>query len=285
MVIEPEQYIILVSGATGTQGGAVARHLLKRGFHVRALTRNKESEAARRLADLGAEIAEGNFDDPSSLEKAFKSVYGAFSVQNTWKVGVEEEIKQGKEFADAAKKYAVKHFVYSSVGGAERNTRIPHFDSKWEIEEYVRSLNLPATILRPVFFMNNWLGMKDDIHKGKIVQPLSPETPLQEIAADDIGAIATIAFSDPDKWIGRAVEIAGDELTMMETAKVFSDAIGKKVEYIQIPWEDFAQNTVKENLVMLRWFEEKGYKADIASLRNEYPELRNLKTFLKEIKF
>lgn len=194
MIDNPGQYTILVSGATGQQGGASARHLLDKGFKVRALTRNRNQDAAKSLANAGAELVEGDFYDSDSMERAFEGAYGAFSVQNSNKFGVEEEIKQGKAFADAARKAGIEHFVYTSVGAAERNTGIPHFDSKWEIEEYIRSLDLPATFLRPVYFMSNWLRLKDAILDSRLPQPLSPETPLQQIAVDDIGAFAALAF-------------------------------------------------------------------------------------------
>lgn len=281
MIDNPGQYVILVSGATGQQGGSVARHLLAKHFRVRALTRNKDQDAARRLADAGAEIVEGSFDDQASLEQVFEGVYGAYSVQNTWKVGVEGEIRQGKAFADAAQKASVKHFVYSSVGGAERNTGIPHFDSKREIEKYIQSLQLPATILRPVFFMNNWMRMKESILNGQLAQPLSPDTSLQQVAVDDVGAFARISFTNPDKWIGRSIEIAGDELTMRQTAAVFSEVTGRNVQYIQISWDTFKEKMGEESTTMFRWFEEKGYEADIEKLRREYPALKSLKAFLQ----
>jgi uncharacterized protein YbjT (DUF2867 family) len=279
---KPEQYTILVSGATGQQGGAVARHLLNTGFKVRALTRNPGQDAAQTLSDAGAEIAEGNFYDSVSLSRALEGAHGAFSVQNSNKFGVEEEIKQGKAFADAAGEAGVKHFVYTSVGGAERNTGIPHFDSKWEIEEYVRSLDLPATILRPVYFMNNWLAYKDTILDGRLPQPLSPETPLQQIAVDDIGAFAAIAFSNPDEWIGQVIEIAGDELTMRETAETFSHALNRDVKYVQVPWNDFKKQAGDEMTTMYRWFEDEGYKADIEALRKIHHGLKDLQSFLRE---
>lgn len=280
MIDDPGQYLILVSGATGQQGGSVVRHLLAKRFRVRALTRNKEQDAARKLANAGAEIVEGNFDDQASLKQAFDGVYGAYSVQNTWKAGVEGEIRQGKAFADAAQKASVKHFIYSSVGGAERKTGIPHFDSKWEIEKYIQSLQLPATILRPVFFMNNWMSMKESILNGQLSQPLSPETSLQQIAVDDIGAFARISFTNPDKWIGRSIEIAGDELTLRQTAEVFSEVTGRNVQYIQISWDTFKEKMGEESTIMFHWFEEKGYEADIEALRKEYPALKSLKAFL-----
>lgn len=284
MVDQPEQLTILVSGATGQQGGAAAHHLLERGFRVRALTRSPNQDAAKELSDAGADIVEGSFYDADSLARALDGAYGAFSIQSSNKAGVTEEVRQGKAFADAAKKAGVVHFVYTSVGAADQDTGIPHFDSKWEIEEYVRALKLPYTILRPVYFMTNWLGYEDALQNGQLPQPLSPQTPLQQIAVDDIGAFAALAFSYPDKWRGRAVQIAGDELTMTETAEAFGRALGRGVDYVQVPWGDFKDQAGEEMTTMYRWFEDEGYQTDIEAVRGIYPDLKDLASFLQKIK-
>jgi uncharacterized protein YbjT (DUF2867 family) len=151
-----EKPIILVTGATGHQGGATARELLRKGHRVRAMTRKPEGEKARALAARGAEVVQGDLDDPGSVERALAGAWGAFAVQNTWEAGVEREEEQGKRFAELARKVGVRHFVYSSVGSAHRRTGIPHFDNKWRVEETVRRAGFPSyTILRPVFFMEN----------------------------------------------------------------------------------------------------------------------------------
>lgn len=275
------QKIILVSGATGQQGGAVVRHLLKSGFQVRALTRNTGRPAARALVDLGAQVVEGNLDLRDSLDRALVGAYGVFSVQDFYETGYDREIQQGKTLADAASAAGVSHFVYSSVGGAERNTGIKHFDSKWHVEQYIRSINLPATVLRPVFFMENWLRIKDAIAAGQLPQPLSAGTKLQQIAVDDIGGVTALAFSRPDRWIGRSVEIAGDEMDMTESARTFSQQLGHPVKYVQIPWDAFEKRVGADLARMCRWFESDGYQADIHALRQEYPPLARLETFIR----
>lgn len=276
----PQRHTILVGGATGKQGGAVARHLLDRGFHVRALTRHPDQPAARALADRGAEIAQGDLGDRASLDRALAGAYGAFSVQNFYEAGYDNEIRQGKTFADAAQAAGVQHFVYSSVGGAERATGVPHFESKWRVEEYLRTLDLAATVLRPVFFMDNWLRSKDAILGGQIAQPLSPGSSLQQIAVDDIGRFAALAFSHPDEWIGRAVEIAGDALTMTQVAQTFSRLLDREVKYVQVPWEAFEKQAGEELTLMYRWFESAGYQADIEALRKTCPQLSSLESFI-----
>lgn len=285
-MIKPEQHIIVVSGATGQQGGAVARHLLKRGFRVRALTRNPEQEKAEALARRGAEVVKANLHDRASLDRPLSGAYGAYSVQTFFEEGVESEIRQGKIFADAAKGAGIKHVVYSSVIGADRQTGIPHFESKWEIEEHIRKLGLPATILRPVSFMENWAFSKEAIlNEGKFALPLDSGTSLHQIAVDDIGYFAGVAFADPEKWIGQSIELAGDKLTMAQTAETFSRLIGKQVHYEQLPWKTFEEQAGKELTSMYRWFEEYNIDAKIAPLYEIHPRLLRLEPFLKNQKW
>ena len=273
---------ILVTGGTGQQGGAALRHLLDRGFPVRALTRDAGSSRATAVADRGAEPVQGDLEDRSSVERAVAGVWGVYSVQDFKQAGPEGELRQGKLLADVAKAAGVQHFVYSSVGGAERDSGIPHFESKWRIEQHVREVGLHHTILRPVFFMNNWFNLVGDaIRGGQLPQPLSPHTRLQQIAVDDIGAFAALAFSDPDRWNGRAIELAGDDPTMIRTAEALGESVGREVEYVQVPWEQMAQQMPEEMVKMYRWFEEAGYEADIPALRREYPDLKTLEQYLR----
>ncbi|HEY6582250.1 MAG TPA: NmrA/HSCARG family protein [Rubrobacter sp.] len=276
-----EGRVILVSGATGQQGGAVARNLLERGFAVRALTRDAEKAAARELGDLGAEVVSGDLEDRSSIDRVLDGVYGVFSVQQFWGIGVEGEVRQGVLLADAAKAAGVEHYVYSSVGSAHRETGIPHFDSKWEVEEHVRASGVPYTVLRPVFFMQNWEFMREPILGGTLPQPLTPGKPFQMIDAEDIGVFVAMAFEDPETWIGCEVDIAGDELTMPEIAGTFSRVIGRNVDYFQVPWEGFEEQMGEEYTIMYRWFNDEGYEADIAALRDEYPRLVSFEQYLR----
>ncbi|MCA1718468.1 MAG: NmrA/HSCARG family protein [Actinobacteria bacterium] len=273
--------LILVSGATGNQGGAVARRLLKRGFRVRALSRDTQKPEAQALAEGGAEVVRGDLNDRSSVDRALEGAYGVFSVQNFYEGGYEGEVRQGKTLADAAKAAGVRHVVYSSVGSANRETGIPHFDSKGEIEEYKRQTDLPYTILRPVFFMQNWEMMRDQILDGTLAQPLDPEKPLQQVNVEDIGAFAAMAFENPDEWLGREVDLAGDELTMPEMAETMSQVTGREISYYQVPWHQFREQMGEEFAVMYEWFNEVGYEADIPALRSEYPELTTLEQYLR----
>jgi uncharacterized protein YbjT (DUF2867 family) len=273
--------LILVCGATGKQGGAVARSLLDRGFQVRALTRNPQKPEAQALADQGAEVVQGDMEERSSMERALEGAYGIFSVQNFWETGYDRQVEQGKTVADAAKAAGVEHFVYSSVGSAHRQTGIPHFESNWEVEEHVRQIELPYTILRPTALMQNWEMMREMILGGTLAQALDPDKPLQQVAVEDVGAFAAIAFENPEGWIGREVDLAGDEQSMPEIAETFARVIGREVSYYQVPWDQFEEQMGEELTVMNRWFNDVGYEADIAALRQEYPELTSFERYLR----
>src|SRR5918997_1651313 len=273
--------LILVSGATGQQGGAVARSLLERGFGVRALTRDPEKSEAKELAGLGAEVASVDLDDRASIERVLDGVHGVFSVQQFFEAGYEGEVRQGVQLADAAKAAGVDHYVYSSVGSAHRETGIPHFDSKFEVEEHVRASGVPYTVLRPVYFMQNWEMMREPILGGTLPQPLDPQKPFQMVAAEDIGVFAAMAFENPDEWVEREVDLAGDELTMPDIADTFSRVIGGQVDYFQTPWDQFEEQMGEEYTVMYRWFDDHGYEADIAGLRKEYQGLVSFEQYLR----
>ncbi len=272
---------ILVSGATGHQGGAVAQSLLGRGFSVRALTRDPEKPAARALAERGAEVVQGDLNDRNSIDRAIEGAYGVFSVQNFFEAGYDDEIRQGKALADAAKASGVGHLVYSSAGSAHRNTGIPQFESKREVEEHVRGVSLPYTILRPVGFMQNWEWMRDQIISGTLAQPLDPDKPLQQVNVEDIGVFAAMAFEDPERWTSREIDLAGDELTMPQMAETFGRVAGREVGYSQVPWDRYREAMGEEFTAMNRWFNEVGYEADIPALRGEYPELSTLEHYLR----
>jgi uncharacterized protein YbjT (DUF2867 family) len=264
--------IILVTGATGNQGGAIAHQLLSKGYRVRAMTRNPHSEKSKTLTALGAEVIQGEFDDPGSLERALEGTWGAYSVQNTWESGVVREEEQGKLFAEIARKKGISHFVYSSVGSAHRNTGIPHFDNKWRIEQKIRSLAFPSyTILRPAFFMDNFVSpwFKPGLMEGKLKIALKPDTVLQMNAVEDIGKFGVIAFENHEKMNGVELDFAGDQLTMPETAEIIGKAMGKKVIFERTPIEE-VRKWSEDFAVMLEWFDRVGYCADIDALEKNY---------------
>jgi uncharacterized protein YbjT (DUF2867 family) len=261
-----------VTGATGNRGGAVARHLLKNGYKIRVMTRKPQDDKAGVFKALGAEVVKGDLDDAKSLELALEGAWGAYAVQNTWEAGVEREEEQGKRFAEVARKKGIEHFVYSSVGGANRNTGIPHFENKWRIEQAVRGLKFPSyTILRPVFFMDNFTSpwFLPGLLEGKLAVGLKPETKLQMIAVDDIGKFGLIAFEQHEKMNGVELDIAGDEHTMPETAKILGRAMGKRIDFVKVPIEEVRKWSA-DYALMLEWFDRVGYNADIPALAKKY---------------
>jgi uncharacterized protein YbjT (DUF2867 family) len=278
--------VIVVTGATGRQGGAAARHLLARGIPARALTRNPEAPKAKRLAAEGAEVVRGDMDDVDSLKRAMRGARGVYSVQDYWSVGVEREIQQGKNVADAARAAGVEQIVFSSVGGAERGSRIDHFESKRVIERHISALGLPATIIRPASFMENYYipAVEKGLLKGRLVDPVRAHVSYQTIATDDIGKFAALAFARPDEFIGVEIEIAGSELTNRQAADVFTRVLGRPVKFKRLPMPLVRVVLGKEFFQMFRWFNEGGYQADVEGLRRRYPELqlRTLEQWLRE---
>jgi len=261
--------IIAVTGATGNQGGAVARKLLAEGWKVRALTRDLEKSTAQELGRAGAELVSGDMENRSQLDAAFRGAYGVFSVQNFWlpNVGFEGEIRQGKNVADAARTAGIQHFVYSSVGAAHRGMGQKHFESKWIVEQYVKELDLPYTILRPVAFMDNYNWNRAQILNGTFTgRGLRPEKEVQNIAVEDIGAFAALVFAQPDKFLGKTLELAGDEMTESQIAETFARVIGRPVKLV-LPVKGEGRRSEEEMIAMFNFFNGEGYDADIPALR------------------
>jgi uncharacterized protein YbjT (DUF2867 family) len=264
--------VVLVSGATGNQGGNIARELLDAGWRVRAMTRKPESDAARALSEKGAEVVHADLDDEASLHRALKGAWGAVAVQNTWEAGVEREEEQGKRFARVAKDAGIQHLLYQSVGSAHRHTGIPHFDNKWRIEQTIRELGFPSwTVLRPVFFMENLLSpwFKPYIDQGSLAFGMKPETRLQMIAVRDIGKYGRAAFERYEELNGRGIDLAGDELTGPEAAAILSEVSGRDIAFHQVPI-DQVRAASEEYAIMLEWFDAVGYDADIEGTAREF---------------
>ncbi|MEU8891677.1 NmrA/HSCARG family protein [Streptomyces sp. NPDC048442] len=281
---------VLVTGATGQQGGATARELVRRGRDTAALVRDPQSKAARALAGLGVRLVQGDLDDEASLRSAMEGVHGVFSVQNFMTPkGLGGEVRQGRAVARAARDTGVAHVVYSSVGGAERHSGVPHFDSKRHIERYLEELGVPTTVLRPSFFMDNFAAHGPQNVDGTLVVQLAlkPATRVQFIAVEDIGFFAAEAFTHPEAYLGRAVELAGDELTAEQVAQVFAAHSGLPARFEELPLDAVAANpyipNAPEIALMFEWFQEHGYRADIEALRAAHPGLRTLAAYLKEI--
>ncbi|MCH7574359.1 MAG: NmrA/HSCARG family protein [Candidatus Marinimicrobia bacterium] len=266
---------VLVTGATGNQGGAVVQALLNRGHQVRALTRNSASPAADRLREQGVEIAVGDFSDQDSLVRAARGVDAVYAMATPFEGGVEQETAQGIAVADAAKAAGVGHLVYSSVASADRATGIPHFESKYEIEKHILSSGVPYTIIAPVFFMDNMLlpWVLPGLRQGKLAMAMPATRSLQQIAVADVGDIAASVFERRDAFIGRRIDIAGDEPTGDEAAAILSKVTGREIRY-----EGFSPDVLRaeseDMALMFEWFDTTGYAADIKGLRRDFPDVK-----------
>src|SRR5450432_353648 len=267
---------ILVAGATGRQGGAVIRHLLKNNFNVKALSRTPESIASQQLISRGITVVKGDMSDIPSLVNAMKDCNGVFSIQNFFEYGAEKEIQFGKNMADAAKKTGISHFIYSSVCNADSKTGVPHFESKFIVEQYIRSIGLPTTTLRPVKFMENYYipQVFKGILGGKLMDSIRAGKKHQMIAADDIGAYAADAFMNPDLYTGQTIELAGEELTNEEIASAMTLSLGRRVKFNRLPMMIVRIFMDKEMYLMFKWFNEKGFDAQIASTRIKFPAVK-----------
>jgi uncharacterized protein YbjT (DUF2867 family) len=274
--------VIAVTGATGQQGSVVAKRLLAQGWPVRALTRDASKPAAQALAAAGAEVVAGDLDQRAELDAAFQGAYGVFSVQNFWlpTVGYEGEVRQGQAVADAAKAAGVQHLVYSSVGAAHRGMGQKHFESKWLIEQYLHTLGVPYSILRPAAFMENYNWSRAYILSGTFQGwGLRPDKTMQLIAVEDVGVFAELMFANPAEYLGQTLELAGDELTEGEIAAAFARVIGRPVQ-VAAPANNGGAPS-EEQLAMFSFFNGQGYNADIAALRARHPGLLTLEQYLR----
>ena len=276
---------IAVFGGTGKQGGSVVDSLLSRGAGVRALVRSPESDKARALADRGVELARIEIGDAASLSAALQGVDAFFFMTTPAGVtlaDIEGETRQGIALVDAAVAAAVPHVVFSSVGGAERDSGVPHFESKRRVEQHLQKSGLRATLIRPVAFMDNFTFMGPRVENGEIVLrwPLPDGIPLQLVAVRDIGQIGASFLLGTAEAPAGAVEIAGDERTGSEIAAAFGEYAGMPARYEALPFNVLGDN--EDAQAMFRWFAETpAYQADIRAVRAIEPGVWDLPTWLR----
>lgn len=265
---------VLVTGATGHQGGAVLRHLKARGHRLRALVRDKNSPAARALQGLGVEVFQGAFEDAKSLEKAAQFIDAAFLMGTPFGGGAETEKKQGISAIDAFRAADVPYVLYSSVASAHQHTGIPHFDSKFAVEDHLRRSGIPFAIVAPVAFMENAISPYAllSLRQGQLGFGLPASKPLQLVALDDLGGFDTFAIENPSKFRGQRIEIASDEVTGSQQAEMLSRATGRPIEYRPIPIEALRQRS-EDQARMAEWLAQHGYTVDIERLRRDYPNV------------
>jgi len=285
-----ETKTILVAGATGQQGGSVARALVKRGHRVRGLTRTAENLKA--LKAIGIEGVRGDLTDRTSLAPALRGVDAFFFMTTPFNpdfsVDVEKEVLQGTTAIDAARAAKVPHVVMSSVASADAGTGIPHFESKAEVERHLKASGLRYTVTRPVAFMENYASpwMLPQLQTGVLAQPIPASTRQQLVAVRDVGEIAARAIEGPAKAAGKTVELAGDALTMADIAARLSGKLGHPVRYVEQPDQEVLQQMGEDGMRMFRFFREKGYHVDIPALEREWGvRMTRFDEFLKDANF
>lgn len=280
-----DKKLILVTGATGKQGGAVAKALLARGYSVRAFTRNSSSEKAELLRAQGIEIVQGDFSDLGSLVNASIGVDGVFAMGTPFEMGTDKETTQGISLLEAAKIAEVNHFVYSSVASADKMTGIPHFESKFAVEKATVASGLPYTIIAPVFFMENFLSpwLIPGIREGKLSQAMPGTRSLQQIAVSDIGEFAATIFDRGESVFSQRYDLAGDDLTGDDVAAILSQVTEREIVYQGFP-PDALREQSEDLAIMYEWFDKVGYSTDFKSLHKDFPEVKwhNFKSWAEE---
>ena len=274
-VYAADKATILVGGATGRQGNAVVEELLSRGYAVRGMTRKPESKGGKALAALGVEVVQADYSDPESLLAAMKGVdnlffYSGFSMN---------EVAEGQNVIAAAKASGISWVVYSSGAAAEPGVGIEDA-AKEQVELALLESGLAYTVFRPVAFMENFDRQQKRTAKMGIIDSRAPDRELHFIAIDDIGFLVGEAFDHPEQWQGEAINIAGDSMTVAEYVNTFSKVMGRDVIYTQLPIEQYLQTMPKPLGPLFEWYENVGYTADVAGLRQRYPNLITLEQYL-----
>src|SRR5450432_2117997 len=267
-----QELTVVVTGSTGKQGGAVTRSLLERGHKVRAVTRDPNSSQAKLLANAGATLVAASLEDSAALTKALEGATSLFAMTTPFGGGTDAETRPGVVAADAAKAAGV-HLVFTSVNSANRQTGIPHFDSKYEVEKYIATIGVRATILAPAFFMENLSFGKAQLAKGIYAVALPPTRKLAQIAVADIGAVAVRVIEDAVRFAGKRFDLAGDELTGNDVVAVLSRVTGRPFAYYQVALDVIGQHMGDDAVKMYEWFDRVGYTADRAALHREFPEV------------
>jgi uncharacterized protein YbjT (DUF2867 family) len=264
---------VLVTGITGNQGSHVASQLLARGHRLRALVRDPDGPMVREWRSKGVEPVVGDFESRSTLESAAHGVDAMFLMSTMGREG-SGEAAQGIAAVDAAKAAGVPWLVYSSVACADRKTGIPHFETKFLVEEHLRRSGVPFAIDAPTAFMENFVSPYSlpGLREGRLGGGTSPDRGVQMVALDNLGALVRHLIEAPSKFRGRRIEVASDEVSQGQAARIISELSGRTIEYQRIPLEALRARSA-DTAKMLEWFERERYTADIDGLRREFPQI------------
>jgi uncharacterized protein YbjT (DUF2867 family) len=261
---------VLVVGAGG-RFAPIAEPLLQRGHDLRATTRGPDSPAARRLEELGAEIVPADYEEAGSLAAAAKGVDAVFASGTAHHAGPEGELRHGANLAQAIAAARVPHLVFVSGDGAEPDSPLPLFRAKWEVEEAIRATAVPSTILAPTYLMENLFNPWNlpALQAGVLPSPIAVGRPLQQTAVADLLSFAMLAIERPERFAGRRIALASDELTAEQGAEAISELIPRSLEARQAPADQLPPGV----RFLFSWLESTGHHVDIEALHQELPEV------------
>jgi uncharacterized protein YbjT (DUF2867 family) len=277
MTRKREARAVLVTGATGPHGGAVAGALLSAGRRVRVLTRNAGGAQARELGALGAELATGDLLDRAALIDAMEDVSAVYAVTTPFGAGADAEIEQGRQIIAAASAVQLPWLVLASVASADRASGVPHFESKWQIEQQLRSSGVPYTVVAPTYFYENLGDPRQTIADGELALALPASRPLQQIALADVGATVASILTRERELLGQRIELAADQPTPQQMAEALSVAGSKPIRYTQLELDAVAARSA-DLAAMNRFLMSGGYQVDIAAVRTRFHDV-NWTTF------
>jgi uncharacterized protein YbjT (DUF2867 family) len=265
---------VLVVGATGLQGSAVARALLQGGHRVRAMTRNLAHPVAEALRLRGARLAWADLEQPDRVAEAMDGVDAVYAITTPRQHGTAAETRHGLMLAQAAAEQGVAHFIYSSLVGSASLTGVPNFDSKHEVELFLQAGQVPHTVISAAFFMENlllppWVGF---LRQGILSVPLPAGRKLQQLAIGDLGRFVRLVLERRDPFLNRRLSVASDELSPIEMAALLARIIGQRVEHA-VPDTALLAQRSEAMAGMFSWLERNGGDADVVALRREYPEV------------
>jgi uncharacterized protein YbjT (DUF2867 family) len=261
---------VLVAGATGRFGGIVDL-LLRRGHTVRAAIRSPGTPAAARLANAGAELVRADYDDTASLAASARGMDAVFASGSAHRAGPAGEERHGKNLADALASARSPHLVFVSGAGADMSSGLALFDAKWAVEQRIRGQRLPATVMAPVYLMENLLNPWNQaaLRAGTLPTPVPPAQRLQQVATADILALSVLAIEHPDAFIGERIEIASDAPTGEESAAVLTDLLGRQFTASQLPRSGLPPGLV----ALFAWLERQPAPVDTGALHRRYPSV------------
>lgn len=271
------QKTVLVVGATGHQGGAVVNELLAHNHKVIAYVQDAKDPKAQALAQKGVQLAQGTLENIDALSAAADQADAIFSITIPFgPQGQAGEVAQGKHLADVAVSLN-KHLVYSSIAGAKPSTdvTVEHAGSKQQIEAYFKTKpELKATIVAPVYLMENILNVNaNGLARGVYAQALSPDHKINQVTVLDIASLVVWAIEHPETMVGERIEVASEDISGNQIAKILSDILGRTIPYVQLSLDQVRQTAGNEIAAMYDKFENNPYKIDIPALRERFPDI------------